>query len=112
DNREVIGQVVELTGPATLKLTYKTGGGSVRGTVEGGANAMVVLLADPGPGTRFGVSASCDSQGAFLLRDVPPGVYTIAAFRQVGGMILPELLSGMAAGGKSVRVEQAAEAQV
>jgi len=35
-NRDVLGQVVELSGPTSLKMIYKSGGGSVRGTVENG----------------------------------------------------------------------------
>ncbi len=66
DNRDVLGQVVELSGPASLKMIYKTGGGSVRGTVEKGAGAMVVLMADAMPQSRSG-----SGSGATRREDFP-----------------------------------------
>jgi hypothetical protein len=112
ENRDVLGQVVELSGPASLKMIYKTGGGSVRGTVERGAGAMVVLMADATPASRIGIGVECDADGAFSIRDVPPGEYTAVAFREFNLVASPEFPSLLAASGKRVKVEAGSAAQV
>lgn len=112
DNRDVLGQVFEISGPASLKMIYKTGGGTVSGTVEKGAYALVLLMADATPTTRLGVSAWCDPSGGFSIPDVPPGSYTILAvpdFSTGASLKFPSLL---AANGKSVRVEAGSTVQV
>jgi hypothetical protein len=110
--RDVLGQVVELSGPTSLKMIFKTDGGSVRGTVEHGANAMVVLMADATVNARFGISGRCDGDGRFVIGDVPPGEYTVVAFPRNGSMKSVELLNLVAASGRRVKVEAGAAAQV
>jgi hypothetical protein len=113
---DVLGQVVELSGPASLKLIYKTGGGSVRGTVEKGSDAVVVLMADATLAARVGYAGRCDSNGTFSIPDLPPGEYTAVA---VEGMLpfaadplQPQFVSALARDGKRVKVEAGAAAQV
>jgi hypothetical protein len=113
DNRDVLGQVAEISAGDSLKLIFKTGGATVRGTVENGADAMLWLLADPGASGRLGYAAQCDANGAFVIRDVPPGEYTAVAMqRPLPGPTSPEFLSLLAANGKRVRVEAGSSAQI
>jgi hypothetical protein len=113
DNRDVLGQVVEISAGDSLKLIFKTDGAAVRGTVENGADTMVWLMADPTASGRLGYGAQCDGGGAFLIRDVPPGEYTAVAMqRPLPGPTSPEFLSLLAANGKRVRVEAGSPAQV
>ncbi len=113
DNRYVLGQVAEIAAGDSLKMIYKKDGGSVRGTVEKGDDStIVILMADPTPTARIGYSARCDSNGAFALRDLPPGDYTAVAVQgsprdQLG----PNFLTTLAATGKRVRVESKASVQ-
>jgi beta-lactamase regulating signal transducer with metallopeptidase domain len=104
-NRDVMGQVVELSGPETLKVIYKTDGGSVRGTVDHGSGAMVVLMADATPVARLGFTGRCDADGKFIIRDVPPGGYTVAAVRGLLTVLSPELPNQLVANGKRVQVD-------
>lgn len=112
DDRDVLGQVVEIGAADTLKLIFKTGGGSVRGTVEKGSRAMVVLMADPTPSGRLGYSARCDASGLFNAQEIPPGEYTAIA---VGGSMDPtsaEFAALLNSSGKRVSVEAGSAAQV
>lgn len=104
DNRDVLGQVVDLSGPSTLKLVFKTGGGSVRGNVENCGQGIPVLLADATQVSRLGFTERCGADVWFLFRDVPPGEYTVAVLpRPV--MDYSEFLAMLAAGGKRIRVD-------
>jgi hypothetical protein len=112
DNRDVLGQVVELLPGASIKLIYKTDGGSVQGTVEKGADATVVLMADAMATARLGYSARCDANGAFVVRDVPPGEYTaVAVSGGVGDPLRPEFQTMLTASGKRIRVEAGASVE-
>ncbi|HEY1758188.1 MAG TPA: carboxypeptidase-like regulatory domain-containing protein [Bryobacteraceae bacterium] len=118
DGRDVLGQVVELAGPASIKMIYKAGGGSVRGTVEKGANALVLLMADATPAARVGYSGKCDENGEFSIPDLPPGEYTAVAIEgsyggsYAGDTLRPEFASALTRDGKRVKVEAGAPAQV
>ncbi len=113
DNRDVLGQVADIASGDSLKLIFKTGGGSVRGTVEKGAEATVVLMADASASARIGYATRCDSNGAFVLRDLPPGEYTAVAVQgAVGDPARPEFSAMLSASGRRVRVEAGSAAQV
>jgi len=113
DNRDVLGQVAEISAGDSLKLIFKTDGSTVRGTVENGADTMMWLMADPTASGRLGYGAQCDGGGAFVIRDVPPGEYTAVAMRRpLPGPTSPEFLSLLAANGKRVRVEAGSSAQL
>ena len=95
----------------SLKMIYKTGGGSVRGTVEHGANAIVVLMADAIPrASRF--SAQCNADGGFLMRDRSPGEYSAVALQGPGTITSAEILRLLAASGKRIEIDAGAAAQV
>ncbi len=111
-NRDVLGQVVELSGPATLKIIYKTDGGSVRGTVEHGAGARVVLMADATAFGRLGFTARCDADGGFVIRDVPPGEYTVVAGQGFLFGLGPEMGKQLETNGKRVHVDAQAATSV
>jgi hypothetical protein len=108
----VLGQVVELSGPASLKAIYKPGGGNVRGTVEKGAGVTVFLMTDETPASRLGFSARCDADGAFSIPDIPPGEYTAAAFPDIEALGSPDFQSLLAASGTRVRVDAGSAAVV
>jgi hypothetical protein len=112
DNRDVLGQVVQLAGPASVKMIYKSDGGSVRGTVEHGADMIVALMADATPVALLGLAARCDVDGGFSIRDVPPGDYTAVAFQDLGPIGIPVLQRMLAESGKRVKVEAGAASQV
>ncbi len=107
NGRDVLGQVVELTGPASLKMVYKNDGGTLRGTVEKGGDALVVLMADALPsGARVGYSGRCDADGMFSIPDVPPGLYTAVAVQGFSvDPLRPDFASALTRDGKRVRIE-------
>lgn len=114
DNHDVLGQVVELSGPTSLRMIYKPGGSSVRGTVEGvenGAYMNVVLVADGPSAPMIAFGAQCDGDGRFNIPDVPPGEYVAIAGIN-GGMSNSEILALLAASGKRVTVEAGGSLQV
>lgn len=114
DGRDVLGQVVELSGPASLKMIYKSGGGSFHGMVEKGPNSMVLLMADPSLDAVTGFSARCDSSGAFSLPDLPPGSYTAVALAAGSRIdpLTPAFTAALARDGKRVKIETGTAAQV
>ena len=89
DGRDVLNQAVTLSGPTTVKVILKKDGGSVKGTVEKGSGATVVLMADPTPAARFGILARCDADGNFSIPDVAPAHYSVAAFQDQQIRFLP-----------------------
>jgi hypothetical protein len=113
-NQDVLGQVVDLSGPTSLKLIFKNGGGSVRGTVENGENASVALMADGGSTVRFGFWGMCNPAGEFAISDLPPGEYTAVALKGFGFASGrdAEILSLLASNGKRVKVEAGASVQL
>ncbi|HEY1759892.1 MAG TPA: carboxypeptidase-like regulatory domain-containing protein [Bryobacteraceae bacterium] len=113
ENRDVLGQVVELSGPTSIQMIFKSGGGGLRGTVEKGANALVILMADPTSTAQLGYAGSCDANGAFFVPDLPPGEYTVVALQgQPGDPLRPEFTSLLTANGKRVKVESGSTTQV
>jgi hypothetical protein len=84
----------------------------VRGNVEKGANALVVLMADATPYARLGVSAWCDANGEFSIPDVPPGDYTVIAVPDFSTGSSAEFPNLLASSGKRVKVEAGAMAHV
>ena len=113
DGRDVKGQMVELDGPAEIHTIYKSDGGTVRGRVENGAGAAVVLMsADPETGIRIGYSARCDDAGGFVIQQIAPGSYTSAAFPDADEVRAGQFLDKLATAGERVNVEAASEAIV
>ncbi len=114
DGHNVLGQVVELSGPASIRIIFKTGGGSVHGAVEKGPDATVVLLADATPEAITGYMGRCDENGAFTISDLPPGEYTAVAI--TGTFFVdprtPSFATAASRDGKRLKVEAGSAAQV
>jgi hypothetical protein len=79
--RDVLGQVVELApGAEPFHILFKTGLGKLRGSVENGAGALVLLMALDTGGVSSVQSINCGADGSFELVDLVPGDYRIAVF--------------------------------
>jgi hypothetical protein len=80
--RNVLGRDVELMeGVPPIRIVYKQDGAKVRGTVNGGAGATVVLVPELSS-PDYWRSAKCDEQGRFEIRDLRPGYYFTLAVRR------------------------------
>lgn len=111
NNRDVLGQVTDIAAGDTVKLVFRNDGGSVRGNVEPGSRALVVLIAnEPSSNVRLGYSGLSDAGGAFTIADVPPGEYTAVAGKgfHFGSA---EFATVLKSSGKRVRVEAGSTAQ-
>jgi Carboxypeptidase regulatory-like domain len=109
---DVLGQVTDIAAGDTIKLVFRKDGGSVRGNVEQGAGALVVLMAnDPGSGARLGYSGHCDASGAFTIADIPPGEYTAVAGKGFPDFGSADFAGMLTSSGKRVRVEAGSTAQ-
>ncbi|HEY6344164.1 MAG TPA: carboxypeptidase-like regulatory domain-containing protein [Bryobacteraceae bacterium] len=111
---EVTGQTFALAadGPR-LRVVLKTWSGTVRGTVEKGEGAMVLLIPQRNDDVYIGQMIRCGADGTLELSKVSPGDYYIAAFDRVDG-VLPSaaILDLMPSRGTSVRVEEGSTADV
>ena len=85
----------------------------MRGTVEKGDGATVVLIPQRVEGVALGQTVVCGTSGSFELSEVSPGDYYIAAFDHVEGLSpSAAILSLMPSRGKSVTVEERSTANV
>jgi hypothetical protein len=79
--QEVLGKPVDiLSGGAALRVIYRAATGSVRGTVESGDGAAVLLIPRDIRTMGFGRMVPCKADGTFEMIGVPPGNYFAAAF--------------------------------
>jgi len=105
---EVTGQAFSVAagGPA-LRIVLKTWSGTVRGAVERGEGATVVLIPQKVDGTAIGQTVTCGAGESFELSEVSPGDYYIAAFDRLDD-VTPSaaLLSLVRSRGTSVRVDE------
>ena len=107
---DVTGQGVELT-PASppLRIVYRAGAGRVRGTVENGGGATVVLLPrnEALLTNQFIRSAKCDGDGRYEIGSLKPGDYYLLAFPQADLTALedPDFVRPLAAQAVSVQVD-------
>jgi len=111
---DVTGQTFSATanGPR-LRIVLKTWSGSVRGTVEKGDGATVVLIPQRLDGVAIGETAVCGADGSFELSEISPGDYYIAAFDRIDGLApSTALLSLVPSRGRSVKVEEGSTANV
>ena len=111
---DVTGQVFSLAaGGPPLRVVAKPWSGTVRGTVEKGDGATVVLLPETGGQIGFGQTIPCGPSGSFELNEVSPGDYYIAAFdRPVGMYPSPEILTLLPSRGTRVKVEERSASSV
>jgi Carboxypeptidase regulatory-like domain len=83
-DREVNGQVMDIAAiPQPLRVIFKPATGRVRGTVEEGGGATVVLLPKDEAllNNQFIRSTKCDGEGRYDFGTVRPGEYYALAFR-------------------------------
>jgi protocatechuate 3,4-dioxygenase beta subunit len=109
-DREVTDQEVAMgAGSAAVRVVYRAGAGSVRGAVENGGGATVVLLPrDERLLTyQYVRSAKCDREGRYGFDGLRPGDYSLMAFPHADLNTLedPEVVRPLAAGAVVVRVE-------
>jgi Carboxypeptidase regulatory-like domain len=111
---EVTGQTFTLAaGGPRLRVVLKTWSGTVRGTVEKGEGATVVLIPQRNDDVYTGQMIRCGADGTFELSEVSPGDYYIAAFDRVDGLFpSAAMLDLIPSRGSSVRVEEGSAADV
>ncbi|MBZ5632172.1 MAG: carboxypeptidase-like regulatory domain-containing protein [Acidobacteriia bacterium] len=112
---EVTGQTFPIAaGGPRLRVVLKTWSGTVRGTVEKGDGATVVLVPQRVEGVAIGQTVVCRAGGSFELSEVSPGDYYIAAFDHLDGFLSPSaaMLSLVPSRGKSVKVEERSTANI
>ena len=112
---EVTGQTFPVTaGGPPMRVILKTWSGTVRGTVEKGEGATVVLVPQQVDGVAIGQTGVCGPGGSFELSDVSPGDYYIAAFDHLEILAAPSaaMLGLMLARGKSVKIKEHEAADV
>jgi hypothetical protein len=104
----VTGQVVDLSASsAPIRIVMRTAG-TIRGTVEKGENAVVVLWPQRLVGGDIGMSAVCRSGGSFEIRGLAPGDYYAVALDRFDPREMADTLhlSAFAARAVPVRVEE------
>jgi protocatechuate 3,4-dioxygenase beta subunit len=106
--RNVLGQEVELTGATpAIQVVYRPNPGSVRGTVDQGEGATVLLWPEGPDIPEFVPAVVAGSRGEFGFRGVPPGEYVLVAFDHIpssGGT--ETFVRGAIAGGTRVEVQE------
>jgi hypothetical protein len=111
--RDVAGKVVDLTpGAAPFQVIYKPGLGKVRGTVEKGEGASVLLVPREAGEVSIIRTTSCGAGGAFEINEAVPGDYYVVAFDRsdIGGLPWDMLFSAILPIASGVRVESGATA--
>jgi hypothetical protein len=90
-DREVLGQVVELTASSPpLRVVYGVNTGVVRGAVEGGKCAMIVLLPNPTVPPVAARVQPCKPGGTFEVLGVPSGQFYALAFDRLDPTVWPD----------------------
>jgi hypothetical protein len=104
--RDVLNREFELSGPGVLRVVYKHNGGTVRGTVEHGAGAFVLLFPRAAGFAKTGLLAACGAGGAFSVTDIPPGDYEAIAVYIPEGERNLAAFNSVSGFGKDVRVQE------
>jgi hypothetical protein len=113
-DREVTGQEVMLSATSPpVRVVMKANPGTIRGTVENGAGATVLLAPQTSPEPDALLSIQAGSDGAFQIPGLPPGDYSIVAFDRLGTEQGSSVrVSTMLAAATRVRVDEGASASV
>jgi Carboxypeptidase regulatory-like domain len=108
NGQEVIGKPVDLVLGSAFRVSYKAATGNVTGTVENCDDATVMLIPKDIRTLAFGGTAPCRADGSFEFPGVPPGDYSILAYRATYQPNLrdPDFLARMIAAGSSLSVAQ------
>jgi protocatechuate 3,4-dioxygenase beta subunit len=113
-DHEVTGQEVALhaTSPP-IRMVMRAHPGTIRGTVENGAGATVLLAPQTSTEPDALLAIQCGADGAFQIPGLPPGDYSIVAFDRVGtepgsNVRMPAVLAAAV----RVRVDEGAGATV
>jgi hypothetical protein len=114
-NQDVTGRSVFLgPGSPSIRLIYKANGGGVRGKVENGANATVVLVPQTAFSdvvTDYGRIFYCSASGEFALTNLRPGSYYAWALDISPSKLTDaDVLRGLILSSVSVRIEEGATA--
>jgi hypothetical protein len=106
--RDIMGQEVELTtGTPPISVVYKPNPGSIRGTVEQGGGATVLVWPDGGVIPDMVRAVQADSRGDFEIPNVPPGDYSVIAFDRVSDQGGSEsFVQSVVAGAPRVKVSE------
>lgn len=101
------GGVFNPDGTKPVQPALLTGPGEVRGTIEEGAGAAVVLVWAEHSEDALGQFVLCQTDGSFEAKRLAPGSYYAAAFRglDIEGLRAPELLQHVIATGIKVEVK-------
>jgi hypothetical protein len=113
--RPVSDQPVEIeSGPQPLHVVLRNHAGQVRGVVEKGQAATVLLLAASDAGTGIQRSVECAAGALFQFDNLHPGAYEIVAFDRMEDAKLsdPAFIARLHAMTKSIRVEEGANASL
>jgi hypothetical protein len=106
--RNVLGEEVELTAATpSIQVVYRPNPGSIRGTVDQGEGATVLLWPEGPDIPEFVPAFVAGSRGEFEFRGVPPGEYVLVAFDRIppgGGT--EAFVRGAVAGGTRVQVQE------
>jgi hypothetical protein len=111
--RDVIGQEVELkAGTPPVRIVYKANAGAVRGTVENGEGATVILWPQASLSADWVRALRCGAAGAFEIGGITPGEYYAVAVDRVDPQTILQQLARNALKPVSVRVEEGSTSPV
>jgi protocatechuate 3,4-dioxygenase beta subunit len=106
--RNALGEEVELNAATpSIQVVYRPNPGSVRGTVDQGEGAIVLLWPEGPDIPEFVPSAVAGSRGEFEFQGLAPGEYVLVAFDRIppsGGT--ETFVRGAIAGGTRVQVQE------
>jgi hypothetical protein len=84
--RDVLGQQVELSSATSaITVVYRSNPGSIRGMVEQGEGATILLWPDGPTVPSIVRSVQAGARGSFEFPNVPPGNYLVVAFDRIAG---------------------------
>lgn len=111
EGRDLLNQVIEVApGSGPLHVIVKHDGGSVKGVVNDGPGATVLLVPKTGGEVLDYRTTLCGAGGAFEFKDVVPGDYHVAAFDRLSTLPGASPADAVAPYGVSVKMEPGAAA--
>jgi hypothetical protein len=83
DGRDVWGQDVLITASSSVRIVYKPNPGGVRGTVEQGEGATVLLWSQASGIPYMVPAVKAGANGSFEFNNLTPGTYSVLAFDRI-----------------------------